>query len=137
MKLSFRPHHFLCTLAFQGEGYSPKFVRNYWKIVKLLKTNGDTLIEVTSGLDSICHPCPNHSNAECNVEKKIRVLDQRHSKVLGIFPGNILTWSEAELKIKEKMTLAKFNQACSGCQWKSLGICEMALKKHRDKETLN
>ena len=29
--LEFRPHHFLCTLGFEGKGYSDEFVRNYYR----------------------------------------------------------------------------------------------------------
>jgi hypothetical protein len=133
VKLYFRPHHFLCTVAFQGEGYSPKFVQNYWEIVKILKSSSDILIEVNAGLDSICYPCPNHSHGKCSVEAKIRVLDQRHSNVLEIFPEDLLTWAEAKQIIREKMTLEKFHHACSGCEWKSLGVCEIALKQLHDK----
>ena len=35
--LKFRPHHFLCTLGFQGKGYSPGFVANFQAIADRLR----------------------------------------------------------------------------------------------------
>lgn len=39
MKLSFRPHHFLRTIAFQGLGYFPAFVQNDARVVATLQQN--------------------------------------------------------------------------------------------------
>jgi len=51
--LTFRPHHFMCTLGFQGMGYSPAFVTNYKDIAATLKANPRTDIKVSFSLDSI------------------------------------------------------------------------------------
>lgn len=133
MKLSFRPHHFLCTLGFQGMGYSPMFINNYSQIVEALHENEDLPIEVVRGIDSICHACPHKGNGLCKTESKIQSLDSRHAQVLSLFPGEILTWIQGKRRIKEKMTIDAFHYACEGCQWKALGVCEEALKKlHND-----
>ncbi len=73
--IKFRPHHFMCTLGFQGKGYSLDFVRNYRNIHKTLKEDENTLIEVV-----------------------------------------------------KYMTLEKFDQACTGCDWKKYGVCAESLK---------
>jgi len=129
MKFSFRPHHFLCTLGFQGRGYSPEFIDNYKAVVEALHHNEELLIEVVPMEDSICGACPHLEKGICEQEEKIQTLDARHSYVLGLHSGDILSWKQARALLKEKMTVETFHQACSGCSWKALGICEAALRK--------
>ncbi|OJW47573.1 MAG: hypothetical protein BGO67_04295 [Alphaproteobacteria bacterium 41-28] len=129
MKFSFRPHHFLCTLGFQGMGYSPEFIENYTHIVEALQDNEELLIEVVAGADSICTACPHQGGGVCRTEDKIRGLDDRHAQVLGIVPGDVLSWKMGKNRLKENMTLDAFHKACEGCQWKSSGVCEEALQK--------
>lgn len=130
-KLQFRPHHFLCAVGFQGKGYSEEFVANFSEIVtELRKPGGDhILIEVTQFTDSICTPCPHKQDKFCATQEKIQQLDQAHAKILGIKPGDILTWGDAKQRIKENMNLTAFDNACSSCRWKQFGICEEALIK--------
>lgn len=132
MKFSFRPHHFLCTLGFQGKGYSPGFIDNYTQIVEALRENEELPIEVVAGADSICRACPHQSAGVCTTEEKIQGLDTRHSQILSIKPGDVLTWRMGKERLKKSMTVDAFHKACEGCQWKSLGVCEEALKKLHD-----
>ncbi len=122
-KISFRPHHFLCTLCFTGKGYSPAFVRNYKNIAKHL--TDDRLIEVTQQTDSICAPCPHRRELKYASQAKIATLDNAHNKVLNL--PQKLTWGEAKEKIKQNFTLEKFHQTCAPCEWKKFGICEKIL----------
>lgn len=131
MKIAFRPHHFLCTLGFEGKGYSPGFVKNYAKIAEALQENEELPIEVVEGMDSICAPCPHNETGRCVTEDKIQALDARHRHILEIVPGDILTWKEGKQRLRKRMTLKAFHQACKGCHWKPLGICEKALKTLR------
>lgn len=127
--IQFRPHHFLCTVGFQGKGYSPAFIRNYKKIAVKITENPDTPIKVCSKLDSICGPCPNQTpDKQCNKQSLIDKLDAAHQEILGLKEDQIITWRESLALIKEKMTLDNFHRACEGCSWKSYGICEAALK---------
>ena len=125
----FRPHHFLCTLGFEGKGYSPEFVANYARIAASLNAPGgnEQLIVVTDHADSICAPCPNRVNEGCTEIEKIRALDRAHSAMLGIKPGQVMTWGEAKKLIRERVTLDRFDDACAPCSWKALGVCENAL----------
>ncbi len=129
--ISFRPHHFLCTLCFQGKGYSPHFVANYEKIVQQLRTEegDDTPIKVVRETDSICTACPHSRGTKCNTEESIVPLDEAHAAALGIKEGDILSWGEAKELIREKIDLEKFKSICSTCSWQPLGICERALTK--------
>lgn len=133
--LRFRPHHFLCTVGFEGHGYSEEFVKNYRRLADALRADpqaGDGMkIEVVSSTDSICLPCPNRQGTLCTTEEKIRKLDQAHAEVLGITPGQVLTWGEAKRQIAEKMTDEAFDRSCAPCSWKTIGLCATALKTLR------
>jgi soluble lytic murein transglycosylase-like protein len=132
--IRFRPHHFLCTVGFEGKGYSESFVENYARLANGLRATpeGDSsVIEVVGGTDSICEPCPNRRGDACETEAKIRALDNAHAAVLGLRAGDHLTWGEAKAKIRQRMTLEKFHAACAPCAWLKAGMCEKALLKLR------
>jgi hypothetical protein len=127
-----RPHHLLCAVSFEGHGYSGPFVENFSKIVKQLRSNDETIVEIVGAIDDVCLPCPNRiDNSLCKDQAKIQSLDQRHSNVLHVIPGDTFTWKEAKQKLIEKMTLEQFHKACDGCSWKPMGVCEKALKTLR------
>ena len=128
--IKFRPHHFMCTVGFKGKGYSLGFIKNYKKIVARLNSNEDTLIQVVENMDSICSPCPNKiDDVLCKHQEKINNLDNSHAKALKLKIGEVMSWKDAKKRIKKHMTIEKFNQACSGCQWKKYGVCEQSLKE--------
>jgi len=132
--LKFRPHHFLCTVGFEGKGYSDGFIANFKKISARLKESpdgDDQIIEVVGQADSICEPCPNRIDQLCATQEKIAALDQAHASVLEINPGDQMSWREAKKLIVEKMTDAKFEHACASCAWKGMGICQRALRELR------
>lgn len=127
--IQFRPHHFMCTLGFQGKGYSRGFIRNYQAIADQLKEDPDSLIQVTNGLDKICGACPHQTNQGlCTKQTFIDKLDQAHQEILRLKDQQIISWSLAKETIKAHMTVEKFHEACHGCEWKSYGVCEEALK---------
>jgi hypothetical protein len=136
-KIAFRSHHFLCTLGFEGKGYSPGFVENYQRIADTLRgagKSGDQVrIEVTGGLDSICAPCPNNQGTSCATQAKIETLDAAHARVLGLSPGDVITWGEVKTLIAEKFTDEAFDRACAPCGWKALGYCKSALERNRNR----
>lgn len=119
----------MCTLAFQGKGYSAPFVKNYQNIVKQLEDDPNTIIQVTDKLDTICQACPHQTlDKKCESQDFIDELDAAHQKILGLWTGQKITWAKAKEIIKSKMTLEKFHAACEGCEWKSFGMCEGALR---------
>ncbi|MBS1962746.1 MAG: DUF1284 domain-containing protein [Bdellovibrionales bacterium] len=130
--IRFRPHHFLCTIGFEGKGYSEAFVENYARLARELRESkgGDALeIEVTARTDSICEPCPNRRGNLCETEAKIRSLDDAHAAALGIRPGDRLSWGEAKAKIRERITVETMRTICAPCAWLKAGMCERALTK--------
>lgn len=128
--LRFRPHHFLCSLSFQGKGYSAPFVENYQAICDQLRSpDGDcTEIEVVSEADSICQPCPHRRGTLCETQAKIDRLDQAHATVLGLKEGDRLTWGEAKERLRERMSVATHLEICRECAWRDHGDCQKALE---------
>jgi uncharacterized protein len=115
----------MCTLAFKGYGYSKSFIENYQEIINQLP---GVEIKVVEGLDQICSACPEQTKqGECIKQRRVSMLDAKHMEVLGIKIGQVLTWNKAVEKIKEKMSIEKFEYACQECSWKPYGICKDVL----------
>lgn len=134
MRISFRPHHFLCTIAFEGMGYSPEFVKNYLAIAQALRADEELSLLVVTGADSVCQACPHKRGKACTKEETIQRLDSRHRDILGLNEGDVLTWKQGKEKLRDHMSLENFHFACEGCEWKSLGVCETALLKLRKED---
>jgi hypothetical protein len=126
-EISFRPHHFLCTLGFKGKGYSPAFVDNFQKIVDQLQDDETLPIRVVEKSDTICQACSYERGGSCHTEAKIAKLDQAHQEILQL-PA-VITWSAAKTRLRQAMSLEKFHRACAPCRWKALGVCEQALQQ--------
>jgi len=128
----FRPHHFLCSLGYQGKGYDDAFTANMDHVVAdgLHQEGGDeTLITVTREADVICGPCPHRRGQGCASQEKIDGLDARHAAWLNLVDGESLTWAEAKTRIAAKVKSGDLSDLCKGCQWLELGLCEDALAK--------
>lgn len=129
--IRFRPHHFMCSLGYEGKGYSYDFVQNYNQIIEKLRSpNGDqTLIQVTEFTDDVCSPCPRREKKLCQRQKFIESLDKKHKEALGLAFDQVLSWKDAKTRIKKNISVERFHELCKGCEWKDLGLCEKALKK--------
>ncbi|MEZ5886321.1 MAG: DUF1284 domain-containing protein [Paracoccaceae bacterium] len=126
----YRPHHFLCSLGFQGKGYSEGFTANMTAIVmgRLRAQGGDaTVIEVTGATDDICAPCPKRRGRLCTSQDKIKTLDRAHAAALRIEPHERLTWGEAKARIRANVPPGTLKTLCAGCEWEPYGMCEEAL----------
>ncbi|WCR54229.1 MAG: hypothetical protein PG981_001251 [Wolbachia endosymbiont of Ctenocephalides orientis wCori] len=99
----------MCTLAFKGYDYSEIFVKNYKEIVGKIIDNPNIKIEVVSSLGSVYTVCPNQTElGKCNKQAKVLELDRKHMEILEIKIGEALTWSEAVRKIRDNMSIEKF-----------------------------
>lgn len=135
--LRYRPHHFLCSLGFEGKGYSDAFTANMGAIVegRLRAPGGDaTVIEVTAAADDICAPCPRRRGAGCEAAAKIADLDAAHAAMLNLVTGERLTWAEAKARIRAHVPPGSLARLCAGCEWEPLGLCEAALARLHDEE---
>ena len=130
--ITFRPHHFLCSLGYQGKGYDDAFTANMDHVVAdgLHQEGGDeTLITVTREAAVICGPCPHRRGQGCASQEKIDGLDARHAARLNLVDGETLSWAEAKTRIAAKVKSGDLFDLCKGCQWLELGLCEDALAK--------
>ncbi|MBW0157375.1 DUF1284 domain-containing protein [Sedimentimonas flavescens] len=127
--LRYRPHHFLCSLGFEGKGYSPEFTTNMTAIVmgRLRAARGDeVVIEVVEDTDDICAPCPSRRGTACGSGYHINQLDAAHAAALGLKPGDKLTWGEARERMRALPDNA-LSEICAPCQWLAFGMCTAAL----------
>lgn len=133
----YRPHHFLCSLGFEGKGYSESFTENMTAIVmgRLRAKGGDaTVIEVTGATDDICAPCPKRRGRLCTNQDKIKTLDRAHAAALRLEPRETLTWGEAKARIRANIPAGSLKTLCAGCEWERYGMCEAAMRRLHDEE---
>jgi len=118
----------MCTLGFQGKGYSVSFIKNYQKIFDTLKEDPNTPIQVTTKLDDICRVCPHQRPEEqCEKQTLIEKLDNAYQTLLGLEEGQVLGWQTAKKLIQSRVSVDQFHESCEGCGWKDYGVCEAAL----------
>ena len=130
--LPYRRHHFLCSLGFEGKGYSDAFTASMAAIVQgRLRAPGGaaTLIGVTATADAICAPCPKRQGSGCIEQARIDALDAAHGAALGIAPGDQLTWGDALALIRARVMPGDLARLCVGCRWHAEGMCEAALAR--------
>lgn len=136
--LRYRPHHFLCSLGFEGRGYSERFTANMTAIVmgRLRAAEGDAvMIQVTGAADDICMPCPKRRGRHCTSQDRIKTLDRAHAAALRLSPHETLTWGAAKARIRAHVPPGSLRRLCAGCEWEPLGLCEAALQRlHRNDE---
>lgn len=123
----FRPHHVLCTIGFQGKGYSAAFVQNYIALKKELQD--DTQVRIVAKTDDICSACPHQRDAQCTKEKKIQRLDARHAKALGLKEGMLYTWGTLFERVRQHVKPEDLDILCQGCVWLPFGVCQNACAK--------
>ncbi len=133
--IRYRPHHFLCTIGFEGKGYSEAFTANMASIVdgRLRAKGGDDLqIEVVGAADDLCAPCPKRRGNLCTNQTQINRLDRAHAAALDLAPREVLTWGEAKDRIRQNVPKGSLATLCEGCQWEPYGMCEAALARLHD-----
>jgi hypothetical protein len=120
----------MCTIGFQGMGYSLRFVENYQEIALTLQAKPESLIQIVAKHDSICNACPHiMAITGCKDHTKVDQIDKRHMEILDLEIGEQITWVKARQIIKDKMSPEKFDYACETCEWKSYGVCLDALER--------
>ncbi|MDD5258403.1 MAG: DUF1284 domain-containing protein [bacterium] len=125
--LKLRGHHLICLIAFQGEGYSKAFARNFKKLQKLYLNNPDEKVKVVAGPDMACKKCPHLSNNTCispidSPNSRIIALDKKAFKLLKITPGiyNIGVLHQ-HIRLLTKLSLRNF---CRNCSWYGRVPCQ-------------
>lgn len=113
MKL--RPHHLLCTLSYQGAGYSPEFIDNMNSVVNKLKA--DIEVSLVPSSDDICRSCP-----KCNDPEQVDLMDK------AVLDRCDLSYGEYKYKTilshLEKISPADIDFICGGCSWFEFSACK-------------
>lgn len=112
---SIRPHHGLCTLFFEGKGYSEAFTARMWEIIHQAEQGGELCL--TSRADEICENCPNRQGDHCTGGSAM-VYDERVLSLTGLREGEVITVHQLQQAVKEKILRpGKLEEVCGGCQW--------------------
>ena len=131
MTIRLRPHHFLCMLTFVGEGYSPRFVVNYGRVIDRIRA-GERVVLV-EGPDDICAPLLGTDDPHC-LNDSVRQRDaQALADVVSLTGLRLATGSDLELdaalitRLHAGFAAGTIRQACGGCQWS--GLCDQVAGK--------
>ncbi len=123
-----RPHHLLCNLCFQGEGYSDEFVENFWQLHNYLNANPDEVcIEIIAGDDDICSKCPNDLIEERHRCGDVMTRDQNAMQLLKVQVGEMYSLNQTKQKVR-LMGMHGFRQLCSDCEW-YINLCAPVIEK--------
>lgn len=141
--MNLRMHHLLCSVLFQGKGYSNEFVENMAKIVNALKCE-DTLVHLSCSPDAICQGCPNAmSDGRCALDleaetkqstttkQEISTLDQRIGAHFHLEYGKTYTSKELFTLLDKTLDEPFFEECCQSCRWYRQGLCSYSLYRKR------
>ena len=125
--LTLRGHHLICLIAFQGEGYSAAFARNFKKLQKIYLNNTSEKVRVVAGPDMACKKCPHLSNNTCispidGPNYRIIALDKKAFKLLKIKPG-VFTAGELHQRLR-RLTNLSLHSFCRNCSWYGRVPCQ-------------
>lgn len=128
--LTLRGHHLICLIAFQGEGYSPAFSRNFKKLQKIYLNNPTEKIKVIAGPDMACKKCPNLSKNTCispidGPNSRIIAFDKMAFKLLKIKPG-IYNVAELHQRLR-RLTNPSLRNFCHNCSWYDRTPCQKVI----------
>lgn len=130
MKISLRPHHFLCLQGYKGLNYSENQVKVWNKIFTQLSKNPETDVFVISCNDDLCKNCPailQKNKAQC-LDDNVKKLDKIIADKLGITAGKTYKYNDIAARIKTTITQQIHENLCSGCAWWKKGLCRDSFK---------
>lgn len=118
--LYLRPHHGLCLLNYRGHGYSDEFSVRMEEMLRILREQPNTGIEIADGCDSLCAVCPHRAGTSCTSVHP-DLFDQNVLAATGFVAGQVVPWSElsAATDILRREHLAEM---CPDCSW--LELCQ-------------
>ena len=132
-KFKIRPHHLLCILGYRGLGYNENFTSNMTKIVKDLRSNPNTIINVSPEADDICIACPYNSKGICvkkpNSEEIVHNLDSEYLKLFQIPLKTPISIKYVWKNIVSSVSVEAMKNICKECEWWSYGYCSEGLGK--------
>jgi len=125
--IKLRGHHLICLQFFTGEGYSAGYVSNLRDVLKRAETGEE--IEVCSGTDDICTPCPHREGDSCiysrDAETEIKEMDRKAIELLELEVPMKVTWLAIKKKIPEVLYEWSLSY-CKKCNWRP--VCEAYIR---------
>lgn len=132
--MTLRAHHLLCSVLFQGNGYSEAFVKNMQAVVDQLFSPERMILPVDRP-DQICETCPNAlADGGCALDeenKKIADKDRMVLQRLDLTNGCAYPAGELQEALKQKVTESFFETCCGGCRWYRQGLCSYETFRER------
>jgi len=121
----------LCSLGFQGLGYSRAFVENMRSIVEAMQSASAELL-LLDGPDSICAACPHLGGNRCgktdDSEAAIRRADRFVLAAVGMKPGERASAADVFERIAARVsTDDAHSSVCADCEWREHGVCREGL----------
>lgn len=144
--IAMRPHHgFLCSLTYQGTGYSPQFVRNFNKVIDAI-SRGARIWLVSRG-DAICKSTLNRGHGACNKNclnmelprdqatlQAINQLQQPLGLIRSLQMGDVITLTESTvsaLRVHFAAPESILRVPCRQCRWHQL-CSDVAAGRYRN-----
>lgn len=117
-ELSLRGHHFLCSLHYQGAGYSAAFTDNFTAIAEGIAARGASRVQVAGMADGICGACPSlqADGQACEFQDSVLRRDRALLDAMGWAPGQVLDLGEAYWAVIDRRE-ALMAEVCVGCEW--------------------
>jgi hypothetical protein len=117
---SLRGHHFLCTLHYQGAGYSTAFNDNFTALCHNAVARQHNTVAIAEQADEICGACPSlqPDGQSCRHQASIMNRDQALLDAMGWRPGQIVDLAAAYNEILPRRE-ALMDKVCTGCEWRS------------------
>ena len=119
--IELRPHHGMCFQFYEGKGYSSDFCDNMSKILAELEKNPDVKITLTSGVDLVCHNCPNNSAGTCTSSDKVGRYDHAVLKACTLQEGQTIAYGQfMDLVRRNIISTGKRVAICGDCVWNDI-----------------
>lgn len=137
--MKIRPHHLFCLFAYQGEGYSEGFKKQFSKMQRIYLEDLDEEVNIVVAPDDACYACPHLKDNACSSKKdgpeeNVKQLDRKVLDLIGINPG-FYRIRELHKKIA-KLSLRQIESVCQPCQWISQMGCPNTICKFLRKYSL-
>lgn len=124
-----RPHHGLCTLFFEGKGYSAAFVEGMGQVIR--EAEQGEVLRLTAAADEICQSCPNRRGTACSGVNALS-YDREVLRRTGLREGDIITLNQLQCSVEEHILRPGGLEAiCGKCRW--FEICQ---RKWMEREPL-
>ncbi|HEY9722089.1 MAG TPA: DUF1284 domain-containing protein, partial [Oscillatoriaceae cyanobacterium] len=116
--VAFRGHHFLCSLHYQGAGYSTGFTDNFTAVAEAIARRGANRVRVTEMADDVCRACPSlqADGQRCQYQISVMNRDRKLLDAMGWQPDQELDLEAAYHAVLERRD-ELMAEVCVGCEW--------------------